>query len=169
MIIRDPHGIAKVDDAATISEDAGAQSLSWASNISTGAANESGQTLTFLVAMVFGLQELSLVSALIRIGGVFLLGEFLEGYVFIPKILGDSLGLHPVVVLVSIFAGGASLGMFGFLIAIPLMAALVILARELLLPALRQFADEDSHVDAPPPRGDGSAQPPSGWQGGAPG
>lgn len=125
-----------------------------------------GPTLTFVLAMVFGLQELSLVSALVRIGGVFLLGEFLEGYVFIPKILGDSLGLHPVVVLVSIFAGGASLGMFGFLIAIPLMAALVIVARELLLPALRQFADEDSHVDEPR-----SGGPPSGagWQGGAPG
>jgi predicted PurR-regulated permease PerM len=109
-----------------------------------------GPSLTFVCAMVFGLQELSFVSALLWIGGTFLLGEILEGYVFIPKILGDSLGLHPVVVLVSIFAGGAALGMFGFLIAIPLVAALVILARELLLPALRQFADEDSHTDAPP-------------------
>lgn len=108
-----------------------------------------GPTLTFVCAMLFGLQELSFVSALLWIGGTFLLGEILEGYVFIPKILGDSLGLHPVVVLVSIFAGGAALGMFGFLIAIPLTAALVILARELLLPALRQFADEDSHTDPP--------------------
>jgi len=108
-----------------------------------------GPMLTFVCAMVFGLQDLSLVQALLWIGGTFLLGEILEGYVFIPKILGDSLGLHPVVVLVSIFAGGAALGMFGFLIAIPLTATFVILARELLLPALRQFADEDSHTDPP--------------------
>ena len=108
-----------------------------------------GPSLTFVLALVFGLQELSLVNAVLRIGGVFLLAELLEGYVFIPKVLGDTLGLHPVVVLVSVFAGGAALGMFGLLIAIPLTAALVILAKELLLPALRQFADEDSHVDPP--------------------
>ncbi len=108
-----------------------------------------GPSLTFVLALVFGLQELSLINAVLRIGGVFLTAELLEGYVFIPKVLGDTLGLHPVVVLVSVFAGGAALGMFGLLIAIPLTAALVILAKELLLPALRQFADEDSHVDPP--------------------
>jgi predicted PurR-regulated permease PerM len=108
-----------------------------------------GPMSAFLVAAVFALQELAFVDAMLWVGGTFLLGEILEGYVFIPKILGDSLGLHPVVVLVSVFAGGAALGMFGLLIAIPLTAALVILARELLLPALRQFADEDSHSDLP--------------------
>ncbi len=74
---------------------------------------------------------------------MFGLGEVIEGYVLVPKILGNSLGLHPVVVMVSVFAGGAALGMFGLLIAIPLTASLVIVTRELVLPALAQFADED--------------------------
>lgn len=78
-----------------------------------------------------------------RTGAVFVIGELLEGYVFLPKVLGDSLGLHPVVVLASVFIGGAALGMFGFLIAIPLTAALVILGREMVLPALADFADEE--------------------------
>jgi len=82
--------------------------------------------------------------ALLRTGGVFVAAELLEGYVLLPKILGDSLGLHPVVVLASIFIGGAALGMFGFLIALPLTAALVILVREMVLPALADFADEDT-------------------------
>ena len=80
--------------------------------------------------------------ALARTGGVFLAAELLEGYVYLPRVLGDSLGLHPVVILASIFIGGAALGMFGFLIALPLTAALVIVARELVLPALAEFADE---------------------------
>ena len=46
--------------------------------------------------------------SLALIGGVFMLAEILEGYVFIPKILGDSLGLHPVVILLSVFVGGAA-------------------------------------------------------------
>ena len=88
--------------------------------------------------------------SLALIGGVFMLAEILEGYVFIPKILGDSLGLHPVVILLSVFVGGAALGFFGFLIAVPLAATLIILFRELVMPALEDFAEEDSHVDGPP-------------------
>lgn len=84
------------------------------------------------------------------IGAVFALAEFLEGYVLIPKILGDSLGLHPVVILLSVFVGGAALGLFGFLLAIPLAATLIILFRELVMPALADFAEEDSHVDRDP-------------------
>jgi predicted PurR-regulated permease PerM len=73
----------------------------------------------------------------------------MEGYVLVPKILGDSLGLHPVVVFVTVFVGGASLGMFGFLLALPIMACIVILVRELVLPALADFADEDEVDESP--------------------
>ena len=68
----------------------------------------------------------------------------------IPKILGDSLGLHPVVILLAVFVGGSALGLFGFLIAVPLAATLIILFREFVMPALEEFAEEDSHVDPDP-------------------
>ena len=45
-------------------------------------------------------------------------------------------------VFFALLAGGASLGMLGLLIALPLTATLVILFRELVSPALKQFADE---------------------------
>lgn len=82
-------------------------------------------------------------SALLRTGIVFGLAEVVEGYVLVPKILGDSLGLHPMIVLFCVLAGGAALGLFGVLIALPLTASIVILVRELVLPALARFADED--------------------------
>jgi predicted PurR-regulated permease PerM len=81
-------------------------------------------------------------GALVRTGVVFAVAELLEGYVLIPKILGDSLGLHPLVVFFALLAGGAALGMFGILIALPLTASIVILAREFVLPAMARFADE---------------------------
>ena len=59
--------------------------------------------------------------------------------------MGDSLGLHAIVVIFAIMAGGAALGMFGLLIALPLTASLVILAREFLLPVLADLADRDEH------------------------
>jgi predicted PurR-regulated permease PerM len=102
-----------------------------------------GPFLGFVLAFVVGILDHGVVSALIRTGIVFGLGELLEGYVLVPKILGDSLGLHPLVVFVSLLAGGAALGMLGVLIALPLTASLVILVREFVLPAVRAFADEE--------------------------
>ncbi len=74
---------------------------------------------------------------------VFGVAELLEGYVLVPKILGDSLGLHPLVVFVALLAGGAAFGMLGILLSLPVTAAAVILVKEFALPALRDFADED--------------------------
>jgi predicted PurR-regulated permease PerM len=86
--------------------------------------------------------EYDLFTALWRTGLIYLLAEVFEGYVLMPKILGDSLGLHPVVVLASLMIGGAALGMFGILLALPLAATVIILTRELVLPALRKTAME---------------------------
>jgi predicted PurR-regulated permease PerM len=108
-----------------------------------------GPFLAFVAAGLLALQqpkgdytqEFDLLGALWRTGVVYGLAELLEGYYLTPKILGESLGLHPVVVLVSIFAGGAAFGMFGILLALPVTAALVILFRVFVLPPLAQFAD----------------------------
>ena len=81
-------------------------------------------------------------GALWRTGLVFAVAEALEGYVLTPKILGDSLGLHTVVVFAALTIFGTALGMFGMLIALPLAAAIVILTRELVLPSLRELAEE---------------------------
>ena len=102
-----------------------------------------GSAIGFAVALLFGLLDFDVLASLWRTGVVFLLAEGLENYVLIPKILGDSLGLHPIVVIFSLLAGAASLGMFGLLIALPLTASLVILAREFLLPVLADLADQD--------------------------
>lgn len=112
-----------------------------------------GPTFGFGFTVVIALQRLEFLEALLMIGPLFVLAELLEGYVFIPKILGDSLGLHPVVILLSVFVGGAALGFFGFLIAIPLAAVGIILFRELVMPAIEDFAEEDSHVEDSEPSG----------------
>jgi predicted PurR-regulated permease PerM len=43
----------------------------------------------------------------------------LENYVLVPKILGESVGLHPVWIFLSILLGGALLGISGVLLAVP--------------------------------------------------
>ena len=106
-----------------------------------------GPFVGFLLAFLVGIPDHGVVQALVRTGIVFGVGEMIEGYVLVPKVLGDSLGLHPLVVFVALLAGGAALGMLGVLIALPLTAALVILVKEFVLPALRDFADEDAATE----------------------
>jgi predicted PurR-regulated permease PerM len=61
--------------------------------------------------------------------GVFVLGMFVEGNFVSPKLVGDRVGLHPVWMMLSIFAGGALFGFTGVLLAVPLAAAIGVLAR----------------------------------------
>jgi|688.fasta_scaffold01762_4 predicted PurR-regulated permease PerM len=102
-----------------------------------------GTGIGLIVGLFVGMFDHELLSALIRVGIVFAAAEAFENYVLLPRILGESLGLHPVVVIFALMAGAASLGMFGLLIALPLTASIVILSRELLLPVLAEMADKD--------------------------
>ena len=61
--------------------------------------------------------------------GVFLVGQFVEGNVLGPKLVGDNVGLHPVWLIFAMFAFGYLLGFVGLLIAVPLAAAVAVLFR----------------------------------------
>lgn len=63
--------------------------------------------------------------------GVFAVVQGIEGYVLQPKIIGDRVGLHPMVIIIAIMTGTTMLGgVLGGLLAIPLAAVLrVVLAR----------------------------------------
>jgi predicted PurR-regulated permease PerM len=65
--------------------------------------------------------------------GVFAVVQTLEGFVISPKIIGDRVGLHPLVIIIAVMAGTTLLGgILGGVLAIPLAAALrVIMARYL--------------------------------------
>jgi predicted PurR-regulated permease PerM len=61
--------------------------------------------------------------------GIFLVGQFLEGNVLSPKLVGKSVGLHPVWLMFALFAFGALFGFVGLLIAVPAAAAIAVLVR----------------------------------------
>ena len=63
------------------------------------------------------------------VAAIFALGQFFNDYVLTPNLVGDKVGLHPLWVLFALFAGGALLGFVGVVIAVPVSAAVGVLAR----------------------------------------
>ena len=63
---------------------------------------------------------------------VFGIGQFLEGYVLTPKLVGDKIGLHPVWVIFALMAFGSLFGFLGILLAVPVAAVLGVLIRTLI-------------------------------------
>ena len=63
---------------------------------------------------------------------VFAVAQTLEGNVITPKIVGDKLGLHPVVVIFAILIFAELAGLFGMLIAVPAAAIIQVLLRRVV-------------------------------------
>ena len=86
----------------------------------------SGAVLAITVAIVqFWPDSTSIFLVL----GVFIAGQFLEGNILSPKLVGGSVGLHPVWLMFSLFAFGSLFGFLGLLVAVPLAAAVGVLTR----------------------------------------
>lgn len=71
------------------------------------------------------------------VAAIFGIGQFLEGNVFTPKLVGNSVGLHPVWLLFALSAFGSLFGFVGMLVAVPMAAVMGVLTRF----ALTQYHD----------------------------
>lgn len=69
-------------------------------------------------------------SLLIGVLVVFTVVQMIEGYLLTPRIMGETTGLHPMVIIVAIFFWGSALpGLTGLILAIPLTAFFVVFWR----------------------------------------
>ncbi len=60
---------------------------------------------------------------------IFVIGQMLEGYILTPRLIGNSVGLHPMWIIFGMLAGGTLMGFLGVMIAIPLTAVIGVLVR----------------------------------------
>ena len=103
--------------------------------------------LSIGVSLVQGWPDLSLFFMAV---GVVVVGQFLEGNVITPKLVGDSVGLHPVWLMFALLAFGKLFGFVGLLVAVPVAAAIGVVARHIV--AL--------YLDSPLYRGHAAAKEP---------
>jgi len=70
-------------------------------------------------------------SHLLLVVGVFTVGQLLEGYVLVPRLVGEKIGLHPVAVIFAVLAGGYLFGFLGILLALPAASVILVVLRYL--------------------------------------
>jgi predicted PurR-regulated permease PerM len=99
--------------------------------------------ITFIipyVGTIIGI-ALSVIMALLKFNdilhpllclGWFMLVQAMEGVIITPKVVGDTVGLHPLVAIVALLIGGQLFGLIGMLLAVPVTAVLQVFLRSLV-------------------------------------
>ena len=63
------------------------------------------------------------------VAAIFMVGQVIEGNILTPKLVGSSVGLHPVWLILALSVFGTLFGFVGMMVAVPLAAAIGVLAR----------------------------------------
>lgn len=87
-----------------------------------------GPVVGAIPACIVGLITGKIVQVLI----IVLIVQALENMVFIPKIMGEEMGLHPLIVIMALLAGGQFAGVGGMVLSVPLVAAVKITGEYIL-------------------------------------
>jgi len=81
------------------------------------------------------------------IAAIFFIGQFIEGNILTPKLVGESVGLHPVWLLFALSAFGSIFGFVGLLVAVPVAASIGVLLRF----AIDQYQNSQLYRGVQPP------------------
>jgi predicted PurR-regulated permease PerM len=82
-----------------------------------------GAIIGILLAGVTAVIQDFSIGFLLSVAVVFVVGQLIESFVLTPKLVGDRIGLHPVLVIFAVMAGGQLFGFAGVLLALPAAAA----------------------------------------------
>lgn len=88
-----------------------------------------GSITGFILGIVLAFAQYGDISHVLYVIAVFMCGQFLEGNFLTPKLVGESVGLHPVWVMFALLAGGVLLGFLGLMLAVPVAAIIGVLVR----------------------------------------
>jgi len=90
-----------------------------------------GMIIGLMLATFAAIMQFQDWSGVIAVWVVFGFGQLIEGMVITPWLVGDRVGLHPVVVIFSLLAFGQLFGFFGILLALPVSAVLLVWLRHI--------------------------------------
>lgn len=102
-----------------------------------------GPFLGLLPAFIFAALKSPIKAVWLTI--IFVLIQWIENNIIGPKLLGNSTGLHPLVVLLSIIVGGGMYGIWGMVLSVPLVSVAIIIVK-FFLDKKNEKKDENKHT-----------------------
>ncbi len=90
-----------------------------------------GFGLGLVLALVAALMQFASLYGLVAVAVVYGIGQVLESFFLTPRLVGERIGMNPLMVIFALLAFGQLFGFVGVLIALPLSALLAVAARRL--------------------------------------
>ena len=98
-----------------------------------------GLVISLLPAIFIALVSGSVLTSLLKVAGVYGVAQLLDGTLITPRIVGESVGIHPVWVVLALSLGGFLFGFVGLLIAVPVAAVIKLL----IMRGLERYEESD--------------------------
>ncbi len=114
-----------------------------------------GVTIGIVISVIAALVQYGDLQHVMLVGGAFAIGQTLESFVLVPRLVGDKIGMHPVGVIFALMAGGQLFGFLGVLLALPVSAIAMVLLRY----AHERYTTSRLYAGSHPPPGDGAMPP----------
>ncbi|MES2360431.1 MAG: AI-2E family transporter [Pseudomonadota bacterium] len=90
-----------------------------------------GFGMGLLLAILAGLLQFASLKALVMVAVVYGIGQVVESLFLTPRLVGERIGLHPLMVIFALLAFGQVFGFVGVLVALPASAVLLVGIRRL--------------------------------------
>lgn len=101
-----------------------------------------GPALGLSLAILMAALQFTSLSQVLPVLAVFGIGQLIESNIITPKLVGERIGLHPVVVIFALLAGGQLFGFSGVLLALPVTAAIAVGLRH----TRESYLDSDAYL-----------------------
>ena len=88
-----------------------------------------GYGAALILALFSALLQAETGVSLLAVLALYITGQALESFILTPKLVGEKIGLHPVLVVFALILFGSWFGFFGILLALPMSAIILVLCK----------------------------------------
>ena len=112
-----------------------------------------GLAVSLVPAILIALLSGSILASLVKVAIVFAVVQAIDSMVLGPRIVGDSVGLHPVWVMLALAVGGFFLGLIGMLLAVPVAVLVKLLGQR----AIEKYRASEAYLGSTAAAGEPAA------------
>ena len=88
-----------------------------------------GYGVGLILALLSVLLQAEIGGSLLAVLTLYIVGQAIESFILTPKLVGEKIGLHPVLVVFALILFGSWFGFFGILLALPMSAIILVLCK----------------------------------------